>query len=199
MSNRHLNIFGSIHSLILIFISFSLLICQTHACFSQVPFALPAQKDLSKIRSAIISTSQGDFLVRLYPDIAPIHVANFKYLADKKFYDNLTFHIYHTGYIIQGGDPTGTGNGGPGYSLPSEFSTKKHELGILGMSRKADDINPQRVSNGSQFHILLGDAPKMDKKYTIFGKVIDGLEILDKLRDGDTIRYIKVFVQAEKN
>ena len=98
---------------------------------------------------------------------------------------------------MQGGDPTGSGNGGPSYSLLPEFSQKQHHRGTVGMARRADDINPQRLSNGSQFHILLRDAPHMDKKYTIFGEVIDGMDIVDKLTPGDKIISIKVFVKKD--
>ncbi len=193
-SNRHLQII----TLSLIFAVFAVVGIGIKPSWGQTPFEMPATKDLKRIRSAVISTSQGDFLVELLPDVAPIHVANFKYLADKDFYKDLTFHLYHPGYIIQGGDPTGTGNGGPGYSLQPEFSTRRHQKGVVGMSRKSDEINPQRLSNGSQFHILLGDAPKMDKKYTIFGQVVDGMEVVDKLKDGDRIRNIKVFLKDSR-
>lgn len=195
MSNRHFYTISCIYSFFL-----SLLLISTPACiYAQPPFLLPPQKELFKIRSAVISTSQGDFLIELFPDVAPVHVANFKYLADKGFYNNLTFHIYKEGYILQGGDPTRTGNGGPNYTLAPEFSTRRHIRGIVGMSRRSDDINPERSSNGSQFHILLGDAPQMDKKYTIFGQVIDGMEIVDKIRAGDIIKSVKVYVKKERD
>ena len=194
-SNRHLNI----KSVVLLWIAIILSISPSLSAYSQVPFELPSKTEIKRIRSAVISTSHGDFLVELLPEVAPIHVANFKYLADKEFYNGLSFHLYHPGYIIQGGDPTGTGNGGPGYSLLPEFSMRKHQKGVLGMSRKSDEINPQRLSNGSQFHIILGDAPKLDKKYTIFGQVIDGMEVVEKLTDGDRIRSIKVFLKPLAN
>lgn len=161
----------------------------------QIPFELPPKQELKRLRSAVISTSRGEFLVELFPSVAPWHVANFKYLADKGFYRGLRFHIYQEGYIIQGGDPTGTGNGGPGYSLPPEFSEIPHTKGILGMSRRSNDINPERLSNGSQFHIILGDAPHMNKKYTVFGRVIDGMGVVEDLRQGDLIKGITVYIQ----
>ena len=191
MSNRHFFTIACIYS---IFLSL-LLFTASNSAFAQPPFLLPPKNELLKIRSAVVSTSQGDFLIELLPDLAPVHVANFKYLADKGFYNNLTFHLYKEGYIIQGGDPTGTGNGGPNYTLAPEFSTRRHIRGVVGMSRRADDINPERSSNGSQFHILLGDAPQMDKKYTIFGQVVDGMDVVDKLRAGDTIKSVKVYVK----
>lgn len=171
-------------------------VCTPNPAFADPPFMLPPRSELAKIRSAVVTTSRGEFLIELYPDVAPWHVANFKYLADKGFYRDLRFHLFQEGYIIQGGDPTGTGDGGPGYNLRPEFSSLHHVAGTLGMSRRSDDINPERLSNGSQFHILLGDAPHMDKKYTIFGKVIDGIKVVEKLQKDDLIKDVKVFVRA---
>ena len=179
---------------LLIAIIFGCLITFQAPCQS-LPFSMPDKESVEKIRSAVISTSKGDFLVELYPDTAPTHVANLKFLADKDFYKGLTFHLAQDDYIVQGGDPTGSGNGGPGYNLLPEFSNRKHVRGTVGMSRRSDDINPQRLSNGSQFHILLRDAPHMDHKYTIIGQVVDGMDVVDRLSVGDTIQSIKVFVK----
>jgi cyclophilin family peptidyl-prolyl cis-trans isomerase len=163
---------------------------------------LPPRKELLKIRSAIIDTSKGRLYFELFPEEAPWHVANFKYLADKKFYDNLSFHLFEPRYLIQGGDPQGNGFGGPGYSLPAEFSPRNHRFGTLGMARKPDGydskkrlVNPQRVSSGSQFHILLTEAPHMDGRYTIFGKLVGGREVLERLSKGDTIQSVTVFIR----
>ena len=171
---------------------------------NSVPFELPERRELLKIRSAIIETSQGKLFVELYPEEAPWHVSNFKYLADKGFYSGLTFHLYQPGYILQGGDPKGTGFGGPGYSLPPEFSRRNHRLGTLGMARKPDmhgdpkkPVNPERLSSGSQFHILLDDAPHMDGNYTIFGRVVGGLDVLHDLRKGDKIERVTVFIRED--
>lgn len=172
------------------------------AAASDPPFDLPSRSELLKIRSAIMDTSQGQIFFELLPEEAPWHVANFKYLADKGFYRGLTFHLYQAGYLIQGGDPRGTGFGGPGYSLPAEFSRRNHQFGTLGMARLPDQydskgrpINPERRSSGSQFHILLGDAPHMDGLYTVFGKVVGGADVLSRLRKGDTIKDLKVFIR----
>lgn len=180
---------------------------RSHAGAAQnksVPFELPERSELLKIRSAIIETSQGKIFIELYPEEAPWHVSNFKYLADKGFYSGLTFHLYQPGYILQGGDPKGTGFGGPGYSLPPEFSRRNHRLGTLGMARKPDmhgdpkkPVNPERLSSGSQFHILLGDAPHMDGNYTIFGRVVGGLDVLHDLRKGDKIERVTVFIRED--
>lgn len=161
------------------------------------PFLLPKRSELNRIRSAALYTNRGTILFELYPEKAPWHVANFKYLADKGFYRNLKFNIYMAGYIIQGGDPSGRGNGGPGYNLPPEFSELEHVPGTLGMARRADDINPERLSSGSQFHILLGDAPHMNQKYTIFGHVVRGMSVVEELREGDVIKDLKVFVNRD--
>ena len=159
------------------------------------PFALPKQAELNKIRSAIIYTEIGQMKFELFPQKAPWHVANFKYLADKGFYQNLTFHRYQQNYYIQGGSPDGQVRSGPGYTLPPEFSDLEHSLGTLGMARMPDYANPERQSNGSQFHILLRDAPFMDQKYTAFGKLVSGMDVLERLGKGDRINDIKVFIR----
>lgn len=181
---------------LLIFTAFSLASTGVFAEI-QVPFALPESKELHKLQSAIIYTSRGNIYLELFPNDAPWHVANFKYLADKGFYRNLEFHLYLPNYVIQGGSPDGKPAGGPGYSLPAEFNQHKHETGSLGMARQPDYINPQRRSNGSQFHIILSESPQMDGSYTLFGKIIKGLDIAKKLRKGDKIKDIRVFVRAD--
>ena len=182
---------------------FPALLPMTALSQEEVPFELPERREILKIRSAILETSQGKLYLELYPEEAPWHVSNFKYLADKGFYSGTTFHLYKPGYIIQGGDPKGNGLGGPGYTLPPEFSRRNHVLGTLGMARKPDThgepkkvINPERRSSGSQFHILLGDAPHMDGSYTIFGRVVGGLDVLQKLREGDSISKLTVYIRT---
>jgi cyclophilin family peptidyl-prolyl cis-trans isomerase len=166
------------------------------------PFELPGKTEVLKIRSAILETSRGKLFLELFPEEAPWHVANFKYLADRNFYRNLNFHFFERDYLIQGGAPLKRGRGGPGYTLPPEFSGRHHTLGTLGMARTPDtdsktgrQTNPERSSNGSQFHILLGDAPHMDGQYTIFGKVVGGFDTLKELRAGDTILRLTVFIR----
>ena len=159
------------------------------------PFKLPKQSELNKIKSAIVETSKGTLYLELYPKDAPWHVANFKYLADKNFYDGLKFHIFKKNYIIQGGGPNSRPNGDAGWSLPAEFNERAHEYGSLGMARKQDLINPDRSSSSSQFHILLRRAPHMDLSYTIFGKVVAGYEALENLRADDEIKNVVVYVR----
>lgn len=166
------------------------------------PFELPQRSEILKIRSAILQTSRGKIFLELFPEEAPWHVANFKYLADRGFYNGLTFHLYQPGYMLQGGDPRGNGYGGPGYSLPPEFSNRHHTVGTLGMARTPDvydkkgrPVNPERRSSGSQFYLILDDAPHLDGKYTIFGKVVGGMKVLTSLRKNDKIEKLTVFIR----
>lgn len=118
----------------------------------------------------------------LYPEIAPITVENFTKLANKGFYDGLIFHRVIQGFMIQGGDPEGTGMGGPGYTIKGEFSQNgvpndlKHTAGVLSMARAMDPN-----SAGSQFFIMHKDAPHLDGSYAAFGKITKGLDVVDKI------------------
>lgn len=159
------------------------------------PFSMPDINELSKVSSAVITTSRGELVFDLFPVQSPMHVANFKFLADKGFYNGTKFHLFMQGYIIQGGDPSGSGKGGPGYSIPPEFNQLKHQFGSLGMARRSDAKNTERRSNGSQFHILLRSAPHMDGQYVVFGQLIKGRGVLELLRQNDTIEKIVVYVR----
>ena len=118
----------------------------------------------------------------LYEEIAPITVANFEKLANEGFYDGLIFHRVIPGFMIQGGDPEGTGMGGPGYEIKGEFSRNgwendlKHERGVLSMARTMDPD-----SAGSQFFVMVADAPHLDGSYAAFGKVTEGIEAADEI------------------
>lgn len=122
------------------------------------------------------------FKAELYPEIAPNTVANFVELAGKGFYDGLIFHRVISGFMIQGGDPTGSGMGGPGYSIEGEFQLNgfanplKHQRGVLSMARA---MNPN--SAGSQFFVMHADAPHLDGGYAAFGKVIQGMDAVDRI------------------
>ncbi|MBP5179690.1 MAG: peptidylprolyl isomerase [Clostridiales bacterium] len=124
----------------------------------------------------------GDIKAELYPQIAPITVENFIKLASSGFYNGLTFHRIIPGFMIQGGDPEGTGMGGPGYSIKGEFAsngfinTLNHSRGVLSMARS---MLPD--SAGSQFFIMHEDAPHLDGEYAAFGKVFEGIEVVDKV------------------
>lgn len=123
----------------------------------------------------------------LYPEIASNTVNNFIYLANKGFYDNLKFHRIIKGFMIQGGDPQGNGTGGPGYSIEGEFTSNgfanslKHTKGVLSMARSQDPD-----SAGSQFFIMTGDAPHLDGEYAAFGKVISGMDVVEKIENVKT-------------
>ena len=130
-----------------------------------------------------IKMKSGDVMkAELYPDTAPVTVQNFIDLAGKGFYNGLTFHRVIPGFMIQGGDPEGTGMGGPGYSIKGEFSSNgvrndlKHERGVLSMARS---MNPD--SAGSQFFIMHETAPHLDGQYAAFGRIIEGIEVVDKI------------------
>lgn len=125
--------------------------------------------------------------IEFYDGDAPVHVANFKKLADKGFYKGLAFHRSFPHLLMQVGDPlskhndrTRVGTGGPGYTLPPEIH-RKHGKGAIAAARLPDKINPSRVSNGSQFYVCLAPMPTFDGQYTVFGHVIYGLEVLDLL------------------
>lgn len=138
----------------------------------------------------VIETALGRIVLELYPDVAPKHCQNFVYQVNEGFYDSLLFHRVVLGYLIQGGDPQGTGTGGPGYTLPAEFSTKLlHEEGTLSMARRVDPAaksgaveKPEFLNSaGSQFFICTARASSLDGKYTIFGKVVEGLDVVHSI------------------
>ena len=136
-----------------------------------------------KVYVARIETSEGPIVAELYPKQAPHHVNSFVFLAKEGFYNGVIFHRVIPGFMIQGGDPTGTGTGGPGYELKAEFNEARHTRGVLSAARSSDPD-----SAGSQFFIMHGDSPHLDGKYSAFGKVTSGLEVVDKIvsapRDG---------------
>lgn len=127
----------------------------------------------------VMELKDGVVHIELYPDIAPKTVARFKELVKEGFYDGIVFHRVIEGFMAQTGDPTGTGMGGSGKKLPAEFSNHKHVRGTVSMAR-AQDIN----SADSQFFIVYDDAPHLNGSYTIFGKVTQGMEYVDKIRKG---------------
>jgi len=126
---------------------------------------------------ATVQTSMGTFYIELFSEDASRTVSNFIYLAQKGFFDGLTFHRIVPGHVIQGGDPEGTGAGDAGYTIPFEQSPHKHLEGSVGMARSGDDMN----SASSQFYICLAARPHLDGKYTIFGQVYDGMEVVRKI------------------
>ncbi|MBK6765565.1 MAG: peptidylprolyl isomerase [bacterium] len=121
---------------------------------------------------------KGTLVCELYPDKAPNHVRNFKWLADHNYYDGVIFHRVIKGFMIQGGDPTGTGSGGPGWNVNAEFNDRKHEPGTLSMAR-----TPDPNSAGSQFFVCHVATPHLDNQYTVFGKTIKGMDIVNKIAE----------------
>jgi peptidyl-prolyl cis-trans isomerase B (cyclophilin B) len=122
---------------------------------------------------AVMETNMGAIKLKFFPQAAPNHVQSFIHLANKGFFNGLTFHRIIDGFVIQGGCPKGDGTGGPNYRIKAEFNNIKHKLGLLSMARAQDPD-----SAGSQFFICLADLPKLDEKYTVFGEVIEGIEVV---------------------
>ncbi len=153
--------------------------------FTKAPQA--GDKDIPAGQHIKIEMENGDILIELYPDSAPNTVANFKALAGKGYYDGLIFHRVIADFMAQGGDPEGTGTGGPGYKVKAEFNDRKHKRGTVAMARSA---SPD--SAGSQFYICYGDTPHLDGQYTIFGQVVEGMDVVDQIKQGDVMNKVSV-------
>lgn len=133
---------------------------------------------------AVIETAKGEIVVRFFPELAPKHVESFQKLISEQFFDGTTFHRVIPGFMIQGGDPLSKdpdqrmlhGTGGPGYSIPAEFSDRKHIRGTLSAARSQDPN-----SAGSQFFLCVADSPWLDGQYSIFGEVVEGMEVADQI------------------
>lgn len=178
---------------LLLFVLLTLTACSPSSSPSGIPITTPTSSNLavqgpptasiegSSNRVVIKVADLGDIHVELYPETAPLTVANFQKLVAEGFYDGLSFHRAVPGFMIQGGDPNGDGSGGPGYTIKGEFlsngieNTLKHELGVLSMARNSIS----KDSAGSQFFIMLGSAPHLDGEYAAFGKVTAGLEVVE--------------------
>jgi len=148
---------------------------------------LTALAEEAKTARARISTGKGEIVFTFYSDVAPQHSAAFIKLARAGFYDGLKFHRYEPGFVIQGGDPSGNGTGGPGYNLDAEFSERPHVKGTVAMARAG---NPN--SAGSQFYIVLEDAPFLNRQYTVFGQVVEGQDVVEKIRAGDVMDKVTI-------
>ncbi|MGY0611890.1 peptidylprolyl isomerase [Luteimonas sp. A501] len=137
--------------------------------------------------NAVFDTDRGQIKVELYPDKAPLTVASFVNLAKRGFYDGLGFHRVIPDFMIQGGCPKGTGTGGPGYKFEDETSNGvKHDRGVLSMA------NAGPGTNGSQFFITHIKTDWLDGKHTVFGKVTEGLDVVDAVKQGDAIKSVKI-------
>ena len=150
------------------------------------------QIDPQKTYRITIETSRGDMELELYSEYAPKTVNNFVFLAQEGFYDGVVFHRVISDFMIQGGDPTGTGRGGPGYKFEDEVAENplRHETGVISMANAGPN------TNGSQFFITHSPQPHLDGMHTVFGKVVEGQEIVNVIQQGD--RMVKVSVSDDE-
>ncbi len=168
-------------------------VCQnlTRTALNQQNSPPPMQIDVSKAYTARVNTSRGSFTIALKPKQAPATVNNFVCLGQAHYYDGLTFHRVEPGFVVQGGDPLGNGTGGPNYKLPNETNPAPWKTASVAMASSAAGVS------GSQFFILLGDAPFLATSgvYNQFGNVTDGFDVVQKIQVGDTISSIDIAVQ----
>jgi len=129
----------------------------------------------------------GEIRLEFYPEDAPKTVENFVTLAKKGFYNGLNFHRVVPDFVVQGGCPKGNGTGGPGYQIKAEFNKQKHVRGTLAMARSQDPD-----SAGSQFYICYGTTPHLDGQYTVFGRVVSGMEHVDRIKQGDKMTSVTI-------
>ncbi len=169
------------------------------------PFLSPSGALAEEI--GVIETAKGTIKIRFFPDVAPKHVENFKKLAGSGFYDGTTFHRVIPGFMIQGGDPNSKnddrslhGTGGPGYSVDAEFNKRPHKRGAVSMARSRDPN-----SAGSQFFICVAPSPFLDGQYTVWGEVIEGMNVVDMIvsekrdrNDNPLKRQVMIKVYIEK-
>lgn len=146
------------------------------------------QIDPSQGYVATISTSKGDISVTLDAAHAPTTVNNFVFLAREGFYDGTVFHRVIPGFMLQGGDPTATGTGGPGYRFADEFAgnPNRHERGVISMANAGPN------TNGSQFFITFAPQPHLDGRHTVFGRVTGGMDVVDQIRQGDDLVSVSI-------
>ncbi len=146
--------------------------------------------DPKAVYVATIVTDKGNIVAELYQD-TPGGTNNFVTLAQNGYYDGLTFHRVEPGFVIQGGDPAGDGSGGPGYTIPAEIN-HLHNKGALAWARTGDQVNPEQNSSGSQFYVTLDATPFLDGGYSVFGQVIEGMDVAEKIAVGDKIQKIEI-------
>lgn len=146
------------------------------------------QVDAGKVYRAVIEANRGTMELELYPQHAPKTVNNFVFLAREGFYDGVSFHRVIPDFVIQGGDPTGTGRGGPGYRFEDEVKGNplKHERGSISMANAGPD------TNGSQFFIAHSPQPHLNGRHTVFGKVVSGLDVVDAVQQGDKMLWVTI-------
>ena len=146
----------------------------------------PMTIDTSKQYTATIETDKGDIVLELFASDVPVTVNNFVFLARAGFYDGTTFHRVLLDFMAQGGDPTGTGSGGPGYSFADEFTKHTHTTGALSMANSGPN------TNGSQFFITYAPQPHLDNLHSVFGQLTNGMDVLKSIKNGDTIIRITI-------
>lgn len=151
--------------------------------YTSFPGILPEGELINK--KAVIQTAKGNIEFEIDPEALKA-ASNFIFLAKDGFYDGLTFHRVVSGFVIQGGDPAGNGTGGPGYKFEDEPVTLDYKKGIVAMANAGPN------TNGSQFFIMLSDHPELPKQYTIFGRVISGQEVVDKIQVGDVMEKVTI-------
>jgi peptidyl-prolyl cis-trans isomerase B (cyclophilin B) len=151
----------------------------------------PMKLDAGKQYSATIKTGKGDLVLELFAADVPVTVNNFVFLAREGFYDNTTFHRVIPDFMAQGGDPTGTGTGGPGYRFADEFTKHTHVTGALSMANAGPN------TNGSQFFITYAPQPHLDGKHSVFGQLVSGMDVLKTLVNGDSIISISIEESAK--
>jgi len=146
------------------------------------------QIDSQKTYRITIETNRGDMELELYPEHAPKTVNNFVFLAQEGFYDGVVFHRVISDFMIQGGDPTGTGRGGPGYKFEDEVAGNplRHETGVISMANAGPN------TNGSQFFITHSPQPHLDGMHTVFGKLVKGQDIMNAIQQGDSMLKVMV-------
>jgi len=144
------------------------------------------QIDTSKSYTATIETEKGNLVLELFASDVPVTVNNFVFLAREGFYDNTTFHRVIADFMAQGGDPTGTGAGGPGYKFADEFTSHSHVTGALSMANAGAD------TNGSQFFICYAPQPHLDGHHSVFGQLTEGMDVLLQVTNGDVIKRIVI-------
>jgi len=138
------------------------------------------------LKKAVIETEKGNIVIELFEKDAPNTVANFESLIKKGFYNGLIFHRVIPGFVIQGGCPHGTGTGGPGYKIKCEINPNKHLRGSLSMAHAGKD------TGGSQFFICYDALPHLDGVHTVFGKVLEGMEVVDAIEQGDKMKEVTI-------
>ena len=146
----------------------------------------PMTIDTSKQYTATIETGKGNIVLELFASDVPVTVNNFVFLAREGFYDGTTFHRVLPSFMAQGGDPTGTGTGGPGYTFTDEFTKHTHVTGALSMANAGPN------TNGSQFFITYTPQNHLDGRHSVFGQLIDGMDVLEAIEQGDTIVRITI-------